>query len=88
MTKRDDVNAMSWPKLCDALLDCQDVARLSRWLRDTMAAGGPPYRAMRVHGRLSAVRRHHELKAIRAACDGQKRGMRLLGRPPKKREAA
>jgi hypothetical protein len=59
---------MTWPRLCDALLECDDVAMLNRWLMATVESGGSLYRALRIHGRLSAVRRTQELKVIHAAC--------------------
>jgi hypothetical protein len=67
MAKHEDINAMSWPQLNDALLECEDVAKLSRWLKATVATG-VRYRALRVHGRMNAVRRDQELRAIHAAC--------------------
>ena len=73
MAKRgsNDVNAMSWPQLNDALLKCEDVAKLSRWLKATMQGGGTLYRALRIHGRLTAVRRVQELATIHVELGGK-----------------
>ena len=73
MVKRgsNDVNAMSWPQLNDALLKCEDVAKLSRWLKATIQGGGTLYRALRIHGRLTAVRRVQELAAIHVELGGK-----------------
>jgi hypothetical protein len=71
MAKRGSVNAMSWPQLNDALLKCEDVAKLSRWLKATIQGGGTLYRALRIHGRLTAVRRVQEMAAIQAELGGR-----------------
>jgi len=65
------VTELSWPALNDALLECEDEATLRSWLTATLRQGGPPYRALRIHGRLSAVRRVRELKEIREQCKGR-----------------
>lgn len=64
------VNSLSWPELNRALAALQDVKILQRWLRDTVA-GGSLYRALRVHGRMNAVRREQEIAAIRRGIEGQ-----------------
>ena len=64
MKALNDVNTLSWGRLCVALLACDDVAQLQRWLTE-VAKGGSLYRALRVHGRLSAVRRAKELAALK-----------------------
>jgi hypothetical protein len=61
------VNALTWPKLCEAVLACEDVPTLNRWLKATVEGGQTLYRALRIHGRLNAVRRAQEIKAIHAA---------------------
>ena len=57
-------NNLNWPALCKALLECGHVPTLQRWLDETVSTGSL-YRALRVHGRLSAVRRAQELEALR-----------------------
>lgn len=56
---------MSWPELNRVVKQCGDEAKLRRWLRDEMQRRGPIYRAMRIYGRLSAVRRKREVDEIR-----------------------
>lgn len=63
--------------LNEELLDCEDTARLGAMLKKEVGAKCL-YRALRVHGRLNAVRRAQEIRAIEAACL----------RRPLKREAA
>jgi hypothetical protein len=79
MTKRDvsDVNAMSWPQLNDALVKCEDVVKLGRWLKATMQGGGTLYRALRIHGRLTAVRRVQELAAIHTELGGRPKRVKI-----------
>ena len=72
MTKRiilrsTDPNELSWSNLCSQLLLCSDVATLQRWLTITVN-GGVLYRALRVHGRMNAVRRARELAEIKRRC--------------------
>lgn len=63
-----DVNAISWGELNTRLTEISDVTVLRKWLDDTMAKGGPKYRAVRIHGRLNAVRREQELETIKEHC--------------------
>ena len=62
-----DPNELSWSNLCSQLLLCNDVATLQRWLAVTVT-GGVLYRALRVHGRMNAVRRAQELAEIKQKC--------------------
>jgi hypothetical protein len=62
-----DPNELSWSALCSQLLLCSDVATLQRWLAVTVT-GGMLYRALRVHGRMNAVRRAQELEEIKRKC--------------------
>jgi hypothetical protein len=55
---------MKWPELNLALTLCCDEVTLRRWLKEELKAGGPPYRALRIYGRLSAVRREREIREI------------------------
>lgn len=61
MTKSTD---MKWPLLNTTVASCQDESTLRKWLRQELDAGGPSYRALRVYGRLSYVRRQRELREI------------------------
>lgn len=63
-----DVNALSWGELNTRLTEISDVNLLQQWLDATVAKGGPEYRAVRIHGRLSAVRREQELAGIKEQC--------------------
>jgi hypothetical protein len=47
-----------------ALLACEDVGQLQRWLTETVASG-LLYRALRVHGRMNCVRRAQEIRNIK-----------------------
>jgi hypothetical protein len=58
------IHSLSWSALNRLLLTCADEQILRQWLDDTAAAGRAT-RAMRIYGRLSAVRRTHELKILR-----------------------
>jgi len=59
-----DVTALSWSGLNCALQGCKDIATLQAWLTEMMRTGRMT-RALRVYGRLSAVRRAEELAAIK-----------------------
>jgi hypothetical protein len=61
-----NVNNLTWAELNVALMTA-DERTLTRWLRDTVAAGSL-YRGLRVHGRLNALRKEREIAEIRAAC--------------------
>ena len=68
MTKRvTDPNELSWSNLCSQLLLCSDITTLQHWLAVTVT-GGMLYRALRVHGRMNAVRRAQELAEIKQRC--------------------
>lgn len=58
------VTKLEWKQLNDNLLTCEDVHVLQHWL-DVTVRSGKLYRALRVHGRLNAVRRKQEIAAIR-----------------------
>ena len=63
------VTALGWPDLCAAVLECDDVPTLQRWLDDMLATATPgeaPYRALRIHKRMNKVRRQQELAVIRS----------------------
>ena len=60
-----DVTALSWSGLNRALQGCKDVATLQAWLTEMMRTGRMT-RALRVYGRLSAVRRTEEIRAIKS----------------------
>jgi hypothetical protein len=66
-SKIEDVTRLSYGELNDALLECDDLALLNRWLSEVVASG-VLYRALRVHGRLNAVRRAQEVAAIKKTC--------------------
>jgi hypothetical protein len=55
-----------------SLMACADIDELRAWL-EAEKASGCLYRALRVHGRLSAVRREAELKDIRRSCSKPQR---------------
>ena len=63
----------SFNELNESLMACSNVSELQVWL-EVEKASGCLYRAVRVHGRLSAVRREAELKDI----------LRMCGKPRKK----
>jgi hypothetical protein len=65
--KREDVTFLSYSDLNTALLECDDLKVLNAWLSATVASG-VLYRALRVHGRLNAVRRVQEVQAIKQTC--------------------
>ena len=67
MAKKLDVTQESYNDLNTRLLACTDLAALQKWLSDTVASG-VLYRALRVHGRLNAVRRAHEIDTIKQTC--------------------
>ena len=62
----------SFNELNESLIECEDASELASWL-EVEKTSGCFYRAMRVYGRLSAVRRESEVKEIKRACGGQKR---------------
>ena len=62
-----DVLELCYTDLNNALLECEDQAVLHRWLSATVASG-VLYRALRVHGRLNAVRRAQEVATIKKTC--------------------
>ena len=62
-----DVLVLSYGDLNSALLECTDQKQLHHWLSTTVASG-VLYRALRVHGRLNAVRRAQEITAIKKTC--------------------
>ena len=62
-----NVNSLTWSQLNVALMTA-DERTLTRWLRETVATGSL-YRAIRVHGRMNALRKEREIAEIRAACD-------------------
>ena len=67
MAKKLDVTQESYNDLNIRLLACTDLAALHKWLSATVASG-VLYRALRVHGRLNAVRRAQEVAAIKKTC--------------------
>lgn len=68
-----DPAEMSWAALNTALAACEDEAVLTRWLRLSIEDGRLT-RAVRVYGRLSAVRRKREVEELRTKCaNGKKR---------------
>ena len=58
--------SLSWRDLNTTLLECEDVPTLRRWLSEVVAEGRSLHRALRVHGRLNAVRHAQEVAAIKA----------------------
>ena len=62
-----DVLELCYTDLNNALLACTDQNELHQWLSDTVATG-VLYRALRVHGRMNAVRRAQEVAAIKKTC--------------------
>lgn len=69
------VAELSWKELCDLLLETDDIGVLHQWVTD-MAYGGSLYRTMRVHGRMNAVRRAQEIKAIKTMLAAVNKGKR------------
>jgi hypothetical protein len=65
--KIEDVTQISYEDLNTALLECDDLMQLNKWL-SAVVASGVLYRALRVHGRLNAVRRAQEVQAIKKTC--------------------
>ena len=61
-----NVNSLTWAELNVALMTA-DERTLARWLRETVATGSL-YRALRVHGRLNALRKEREIAEIRTRC--------------------
>jgi hypothetical protein len=68
------VTQLSWSQLNYVLLDCDDVKTLQDWL-DVTVATGLVTRSVRIYGRLSAVRRAGELKALRQQVVAAQRGV-------------
>ena len=66
------VVGLSWSRLNEALLECDDLVLLQRWLEQAMKGSDSVNRALRIHGRLSAVRRAREVKAMRATMTAKK----------------
>lgn len=62
---------MTWAELNRRLLGCDDLAALRRMLRRALEAGHRG-RALRVYGRLSAVRRAREMAELEEKCAGKK----------------
>lgn len=58
---------MTWAELNRQLLGCDDLAALQRMLRKALEAGHRG-RALRVYGRMSAVRRAREMAELEARC--------------------
>ena len=69
-----DVMSLTWSQLNYVLLECDDVKRLQNWL-DATVATGLITRSIRIYGRLSAVRRAGELKALRQRVVTAQRGV-------------
>ena len=65
--KSEDITALSYSEMNDALLACNSQEQLHHWLSDTVATG-VLYRSLRVHGRLNAVRRAQEVEVIKKTC--------------------
>lgn len=63
-----DINALQWKDLNELLLNTDDEPTLRRWLQQTLEGGLPVYRALRIHGRLNAVRRAREIEDIKRKC--------------------
>lgn len=64
-----DITESSWVELNAALAVTSDTVVLRRWLEATLASTrkSRKYRALRIYGRLSAVRRAEELREIKEA---------------------
>jgi hypothetical protein len=74
------VAALSWGDLCTELLQCDDVATLQGWLEQELRpdyAQPTLYRALRIHGRMNAVRRAQEITAINKRCAAKMRGANI-----------
>jgi hypothetical protein len=67
LTKKFEPLEASYEELNTALLACADLTLLNRWL-SAVVASGVLYRALRVHGRLNAVRRAQEVATIKKTC--------------------
>ena len=59
------VIGLSWSQLNEALLECDDVATLQRWLAEVTAKTKSVHRALRVHSRMNTVRRAKEVAETR-----------------------
>ena len=62
---------VSWAALNACLLDCEDQTELRRWLGREVASHRKT-RALRVYGRLSAVRRAQEVRALKERLRGSR----------------
>jgi len=67
------VVGLGWLELNALLLECDDLDTLQRWLEQAMVGSNSVRRALRVHGRLCAVRRAVEVRAIRAAMAAERK---------------
>ena len=63
MSKDTAATELSWNELNVELTKCTDVKLLETWLKQTIRTGSL-YRSLRIHGRLSAVRRAQEIQQI------------------------
>lgn len=61
------VEELTWSQLNEAITQ-QTEETLGVWLKETIKAGGPKYRAIRIYGRLAIVRRERELREIETQC--------------------
>lgn len=59
-----EVTQLSWADLNELLINTTDEKQLAKWLEETVRSGSE-YRALRVHGRLNAVRRQREIEDIK-----------------------
>ena len=61
-----DVTGLSWSRLNEALLECDDLVTLQRWMEAAIADGDTLLRVLRIHSRLNVVRRAQEVKALKS----------------------
>ena len=60
-----DVISLSWFRLNEALLKCDDLVVLQQWMEVAITGGDTLLRVLRIHSRLNVVRRTREVKALR-----------------------
>jgi len=62
-----DITKLSWAELNDALIHCNDMPTLQRWLDSAIAAPMSRTCIKRIYGRVSAVRRAVETRTLTTA---------------------
>jgi hypothetical protein len=60
------VLGLSWSRLNEALLECDDLIVLQRWMEEAIAGSDTLGRVLRIHSRLNVVRNAKEVKALKS----------------------